>query len=40
MPKKVEEKLKATATKRGYGEKRKNRYVYGTLTKLKKRRKK
>lgn len=38
MPKVVEEKLKATAKKRGYGRKRTGAYVYGPLSKLKKRR--
>lgn len=40
MPKAVERKLKATAKKRGYGKKRTGAYVYGTLFKLKKRKKK
>lgn len=40
MPKAVEEKLKTTAKKRGYGKKRTGAYVYGTLTKLKRKRKK
>lgn len=39
MPKKVERKLLATARKRGYGKKRTGAYVYGTLAKLKRRRK-
>lgn len=38
MPKKIERRLKATARKRGYGKKRTGAYVYGTLAKLKKRR--
>ena len=33
MPKKMEQSLKRTASKRGYGEKRANAYVYGTLRK-------
>jgi hypothetical protein len=40
MPVKVERKLKATARKRGYSKKRTGAYVYGTLAKLKRRRKK
>lgn len=34
MPKKVEEQLKRTARKRGYGKKRTGAYVYGTLRKM------
>ena len=34
MPKKLENKLKATARRRGYSKKRSGRYVYGTLRKL------
>ena len=33
MPKKMESSLKRTASKRGYGEKRANAYVYGALRK-------
>jgi hypothetical protein len=33
MPKKAEAALKRAASKRGYGEKRANAYVYGTLRK-------
>jgi hypothetical protein len=40
MPKKLERRLKATARKRGYGRARTGAYVYGTLAKIKKRRKK
>lgn len=40
MPKKVERKLLATARKRGYSKKRTGAYMYGTLAKLKKRRRK
>ena len=36
MPKEVERKLKTIAKKRGYSADRTKRYVYGTLTKLKK----
>lgn len=39
MPKKLEEKLKREAKKRGYTGERYNRYVYGTLTKIKDREK-
>jgi len=35
MPKKLERKLFATARKRGYGRKRTQAYVYGTLTNIK-----
>jgi hypothetical protein len=38
MPKKLEKHLKATARHRGYSTERTNRYVYGTLSKLKKER--
>jgi hypothetical protein len=38
MPKKIERKLMAAARKRGYGKKRTGAYVYGTLAKLKKKR--
>jgi len=34
MPKKLEKKLKAEARKKGFGPKRTNKYVYGTLRKL------
>lgn len=33
MPKAMERKLKATAQKRGYGEKRTGAYVFGTMRK-------
>ena len=33
MPKKMERKLRQTAQKRGYGQKRTNRYIYGTMRK-------
>jgi hypothetical protein len=33
MPKKMERALKRTARKRGYGKKRTNAYVYGTMRK-------
>jgi len=33
MPKKMERALKRTARKRGYGKKRANAYVYGTMRK-------
>ena len=33
MPYGMEKKLKSTASKRGYGEKRASAYVYGTLRK-------
>lgn len=39
MPIKVERKLKAEARRKGFGKKRTNAYVYGTLAKLKARRK-
>lgn len=34
MPKAVERKLKAAARKRGYGKKRTNAFVYGSLRKM------
>lgn len=34
MPKKLERKLKATARRRGYGKRRTNAFVYGTMRKL------
>jgi len=37
MPWRLEKKLEATADKRGYTGERKRRYVWGTITKLKKR---
>lgn len=40
MPKKVEAKLKAEARKKGFGRKRTGAYVYGTLAKIKKKRRK
>lgn len=33
MPEEMERKLKRTAKKRGYGEKRSDAYVYGTMRK-------
>ena len=33
MPKKLEEKLKRQASKKGFGEERTGKYVYGTLRK-------
>jgi hypothetical protein len=39
MPRELEESLKTTAANRGYSESRTNRYIYGTLAKLRKRRK-
>ena len=36
MPKKIENSLKATARKKGLKGEAKDRYVYGTLAKLKK----
>jgi len=33
MPKQLERKLKAEAKKKGFGKKRANAYVYGTLRK-------
>jgi hypothetical protein len=36
MPKKVERKLKAEAKKKGLKGRRANAYVYGTLSKIKK----
>lgn len=38
MPKKLETKLKREAKRKGLGKKRTGAYVYGTLAKLKKRR--
>jgi hypothetical protein len=38
MPRSVERKLLATARKRGYGKRRTDAYVFGTMNKLKKRR--
>lgn len=35
MPKKLERKLRATARRKGYGKKRSDRYVYGTMNKIK-----
>lgn len=40
MPKKVEAKLKTEARKKGFGRKRTGAYVYGTLAKIKKKRRK
>lgn len=40
MPKKIEQKLKKIARSRGYSKDRTDRYVYGTIKKLFKRRKK
>lgn len=40
MPKKVEDKLKREARKKGLTGERRNAYVYGTLRRLTKRRKK
>lgn len=34
MPKALERKLKRTAKKRGYGKKRTNAFVYGTLREM------
>lgn len=34
MPKKLERKLRAEARRKGFGKKRSDRYVYGTLRKL------
>ena len=39
MPRKLELKLKREAKKKGFGKKRADRYVYGTLDKLKRRKK-
>lgn len=36
MPKKLERKLEREASKKGYTGKRRDRYVYGTLDKVKK----
>ena len=38
MPKKLERKLKAEARKKGFGRRRTNAYVFGTLSKIRKRR--
>lgn len=40
MPKKVENKLKAEATKKGLTGKRRNAYIYGTLRRIEKKGKK
>jgi hypothetical protein len=40
MPKALENKLKAEAKKKHLGKKRTGAYVYGTLSKIKKKRKK
>lgn len=40
MPKKLEARLKREARAKGFGRKRTNAYVYGTLAKIKKRSKK
>ena len=40
MPKKLERKLKAEARKKGFSGKRAGAYIYGTLSKIEKRRKK
>lgn len=39
MPKKVENKLKAEATKKGLTGKRRNAYIYGALRKIEKEKK-
>ena len=39
MPKKLENKLKAEAKRKRFGKKRTNAYVFGTLQKLKKKKK-
>jgi len=39
MPKKIEEKLKREANKKGLKGDRKNAYVYGTMNKIKKEKK-
>lgn len=39
MPKKLERKLFRTAQARGYGKERTDRYVYGTLHNIKRRKK-
>lgn len=39
MPKELEDRLKRTAEERGYSKERSDKYVYGTLAKLRKRRK-
>ena len=36
MPKKLERKLRARARRKGYGKKRSDAYVYGTLAKIRK----
>jgi hypothetical protein len=38
MPKRLENKLKRQARRKGYGKKRTNAYVYGTLAKIRRRR--
>jgi hypothetical protein len=38
VPKKLEAKLKKRARKKGYGKRRTDAYVYGTLSKIRKRR--
>lgn len=40
MPKKLERKLKTEAKKKGFGEERANRYIYGTIRKIEKKLKK
>lgn len=40
MPKKLEQKLKKQARKKGYKGERADAYVYGTLTNIKKKKKK
>ena len=40
MPKKLERKLRAQARSKGFGTERTNRYVYGTLNKIKSKRRK
>lgn len=40
MPKKAERKLRATAKRRGYGEERTRKYVYGTLQRMRRRKRK
>jgi hypothetical protein len=40
MPKKLENKLKAEAKRKHFGKKRAGAYVYGTLQKLKRKRRK
>jgi hypothetical protein len=34
MPKELERKLAQTASKRGYGKKRRNAYIYGALRRM------